>query len=284
MPRVLMERTRLPPDQFVSVGTVNTRYVTAGEGSAVLLLQGLGGSLRFWYPNIEPLAQRHRVYALDVAGFGYTDKPPVSYSLSYEVAFVHDFMDALNIGEASLVGTSAGGLLAATVVLKHPERVKRLVLVSSGGLGQNVGLFLRLLSIPLLGQFLYRPSRWQARIMLRSLFYNPHLLEEELVEELFQVQCLPGAREAFLSTLRSGIDLGGQRAEISLLDQLPQLKAPTLIIWGVDDRMLPLAHGVEAHRRISNSRLHVMAECGHCPHLEKPNEFNSVVLEFLEGS
>ena len=283
IPRTVMERTHLPPDHFVLVGMVKTRYVMAGQGSPVILLHGLSGSLRFWYPNIEPLAQRHQVYALDMVGFGFTDKPQVEYSLPYAVTFIRDFMDALGITAASLVGTSAGGLLAATVALQHPEQVSGLVLVDSGGLGPNLGLSLRLLSLPLIGEFLCQPSRWKARTMLRGLFYNPDLLEEELVEELFQVQCLPGAKQALLAAIRSGIGWWGQRPEINLLDRLSQLKVPALIIWGADDALLPLSHGIEAHRRIPNSRLHVVAECGHCPHLERPNEFNSTVLEFLEG-
>ena len=145
-------------DQYVQVGQYNTRFQTQGNGgSNVILIHGLGGYLEHWQQNIESLADRHRVYALDLVGFGRSDKPEADYCLPFFARFVRDFMDCQGIERATLVGNSLGGSIALQFAIDFPSRVEKLVLVDSAGLGKDVTIFLRLVTLPLLGERLTRP-------------------------------------------------------------------------------------------------------------------------------
>ncbi len=128
-----------PQDRYVQVGQINTRYWTEGDkGTTVILLHGIGSSVETWTYNISVLAQHHRVYAVDLVGAGRSDKPPATYSLTYLAQFVLGFMDAMSIECASLVGNSLGGGVALQFALNFPQKVEKLVLVNSLGLGKEI--------------------------------------------------------------------------------------------------------------------------------------------------
>jgi 4,5:9,10-diseco-3-hydroxy-5,9,17-trioxoandrosta-1(10),2-diene-4-oate hydrolase len=125
----------------------------------VILIHGLGGYIENWEKNIAHLSRTHQVFALDLPGFGRSDKPDNRYTIPYWAAFVQKFMQALEIDRASLVGESMGGAIAIQFALQYPQQVERLILCASAGLGKEVAPFLRLLSLPILGEQLSRPSR-----------------------------------------------------------------------------------------------------------------------------
>src|SRR4030042_1874487 len=152
--------TQLPQDRYVKVGNINTRYWQAGDkGSVVVLVHGLGGFIENWIYNIGPLAESHLVYALDLLGFGRTDRLPVVNDLFILEKFISDFMDIQNISKATLVGNSLGGGLALAFALEYPDKVDKLVLVDNAGMGKDVISDFRLCSLPVLGEILIRPSR-----------------------------------------------------------------------------------------------------------------------------
>ncbi len=271
-------------DHYVKVGPINTCYWSLGsEGTAVLLLHGLGGCKENWRCNISSLAGSHQVYAVDLVGFGLTDKPLATYSLPYFTQFIHDLMDALNIARASLIGNSLGAGIALNYVLHHPDRVNKLVLVDSGGLGKACHPMLRLMTLPILGELLKRPGRQGARQVGQLCFHNPQLIAEEDVELHYQRSLLPGAQAALLSTARALIDLGGARDSVvrPIVDGLHTIAAPTLIIWGKEDRVLPVSHAQVAKEHIPNAQILVFEQCGHTPQMECPDKFNAAVLGFL---
>ena len=121
------------------------------------------------------------------------------------------------------------------------------------------------------------------RLTLRSIVYDPQVLKDELVDQTAELARLPGAKEVLLSVARTGINLRGQNMKLlePLLRRVPEIEAPTLIIWGAQDPIIPVAHAQIAHQMIRNSRLHILDRCGHLPQIEKPEEFNRLVLEFL---
>jgi pimeloyl-ACP methyl ester carboxylesterase len=273
-----------PQDQYVKVGNINTRFWMVGDkGTAVLLLHGLGGSVENWVFNMEQLAQNHRVYAVDGVWFGRSDKPAGRITISQEVQFIKDFMDGQHIDKASLVGNSAGGLMALRLAIQFPNRVEKLVLVDSGALGREVILSFRLASIPLIGEFFTRPSRNGVTRLWRQIVYDPALVTDDLVEEAYQLASLPGAQRSLLSAIRAGINFLGQRTDMthSILDNLASIVTPALIIWGQQDRIIPVSHAYVAAKKIPNAELHIFDHCGHMPQMEHPNEFNELVLEFL---
>lgn len=216
-------------------------------------------------------------------GFGRSDKPEASYSLSYYAQFVRGFLDAQGIERAALVANSGGGAIALQAALLFPERVEALVLVASAGLGKEVTLLLRLPTLPLLGEFLTRPNRKRAAQFLGEMYYDPALVTEELVDLFYETSSLPGAQKAFLRASRSTIGLGGVRKKVyqPILDSLGSITVPTLIVWGEQDKILPVAHAHIAKERMPNAQLHIFDQCGHQPMVEHPAQFNKLVLEFL---
>lgn len=271
-------------DQFTEIGSTNTRFWMAGDdGPPVLLIHGIGGSVEEWRFNIGALAEHNRVYAFDMVGFGRSDKPAGKYSFGYLAQFVNDFMDAQAIERASLVGHSLGGGVVLQFALQFPDKVEKLVLVSSAGLGKEVHLAFRLSSLPLIGNWLTRPSRKGTAQLLTDCYLDQDLITDEFIEFKYQLAALPGAQQTFLSTVRTLGNFWGMRDAVvaSIVENLTSITAPTLIIWGQQDRILPVAHANIAANKIPHARLHIFDPCGHCPPEELPEEFNALVLEFL---
>ncbi|MFQ5933732.1 MAG: alpha/beta fold hydrolase [Dehalococcoidia bacterium] len=263
---------------------VTIRYLAAGSGPPVLLIHGLGNSVAVWRNNIGPISKNHRTIALDLPGHGLSSTYNGQYNLSFAVEFMGQFLDHLSLPEASLVGSSLGGLVAMRTALKFPKRVRSLVLVGSAGLGREVALFLRLLTLPWLGSRISRPTRKRTLWSLKKLVYNHSFITDDLVDEMYWYRSIPGVSETMLKILRYGVDLRGQKDKVIMLDRLGELNMPTLILWGAQDGILPASHAYNALRRIEGARLHTFDECGHWPHLEKSEIFNSLVVRFLQES
>jgi pimeloyl-ACP methyl ester carboxylesterase len=270
-------------DEYIKVGNINTRFRVMGEkGTAVMLVHGLGGSLENWDRNIASLSQQHRVYAMDLPGFGRSDKPVIK-SMFDLVTFLKDFMDVQGNEKASVIGNSLGGGLVLGLAIQHPEKVEKVVLVSNAGMGRSVPFSMKLLSIPLIGELFARPGRNGMAELWRNIVYNPTVVTEEMVENTYQLAVLPNAMKSLLAITRAGINILGQKSALTrqLLEGLAGITTPTLIIWGKNDPVLPVRHALIAKEKIPNARLHVFDRCGHVPQLEYPEEFNKLALDFL---
>ena len=278
---------QLPQDRTIRAGQINTRYWAEGDrGSTVLLLHGVGGYVERWLPIWAALAARHRVYAPDMLGCGRTDKPSsVTYSWDTAVRFVSDLMAALGIEQASLVGHSAGGGAALLMALRFPSRVEKLVLVSSGGLGKEMPLQFRFLTLPVLGEVVTRLSPQGSDRELAALAQGEPALAGELLARHHQMAAQPGAQRALLKTLRWAFGPFGpyERYYGPILRGLPSIQQPTLIIWGQQDPYFPVAHARAAAGRLPDARLHIFDPCGHLPMIEHAQAFNALLLEFLGG-
>lgn len=276
--------TQTPQDQYIKVGQINTRFWVLGdEGTTVILIHGIGGSVEAWTPNVNVLAQHHRVYAIDLVGFGRSDKPSMPYSFSYMARFVNDFIQAQHIDRATVIGHSLGGGISLQFTIQFPDKVEKLVLVSSGGLGRELNLLLRLATLPVIGELLTRPSRKRTAQFLKECIHDPALVTDDLVQLFYQMAVLPGAQKSFLATLRADVNLQGLRADVMrpIQHDLATITAPTLIVWGQQDRIVPVAHAHAAERRIPNAELRILDPCGHMPQFERAEEFNALVLGFL---
>ena len=261
--------------------SVRVRYVVRGEGPALVLVHGLGASLSVWNENIEELSRAHRVFALDLPGHGESDKPGELYYDSISGAhFLTSFMDAVGIDNATLMGNSAGGHIAAACALRYPQRLDRLILVSSAGLGREMAWFLRASSLPLLGELLQLPIFRNVDNLKRAVFYEPPRLNDALLEDLTRAHSHPGAKRAVLRAIRSEMSIWGLRKHMQLFPELKEFRKPLLIIWGREDRIIPVSH---AHRagEVLDGKVHIIPRSGHWPQLETPEEFNEVVLGFL---
>ncbi len=272
----------IPPDLYISVNGINTRYWQMGEsGSTIILLHGGSGSIEYWLYNIAVLAQHHRVYAFDMVGSGKSDLPDASYSLSYQTKFLHRFMAALNIDSATLIGNSMGGAVALQFTRLYPDRVDKLVLVDSMGLGKEISLGIRLITLPAIVNLL-RPGRWMIPAMLRSNFYYNTQQLREWIELRYPIFAIPGRNQAILSLGQSNFNLAGVLPSVyePIVASLPKIGQKTLIIWGEFDRIIPVRHAHIAAKNIPNNQLHIFPNCGHHPYLEYPDKFNQLVLDF----
>ncbi|HSV50919.1 MAG TPA: alpha/beta fold hydrolase [Burkholderiaceae bacterium] len=276
-------------DQFIEVDSIRTRYWEAGTaGSAVLLLHGIGCSVLEWKSNVEALATQHRVFALDLLGFGLTDKPAdETYSLRRLARFILDFMKLKGISQAHLAGNSLGGRLALECAALAPGQITSLLLVDPAGIAQRKTLFeFRLATLPVLGEIFTWPNRLGTKMLWRKAFAAPSsFVTEELVATKLFLARQPGAQSAFLKTLRAFLDFRGFRPElVKQLDvALPGILAPTLVLWGRDDRFVPAAHAEVLQQKLPNVEVQIWDHCGHAPQVEHSKRFNETALGFWRG-
>jgi pimeloyl-ACP methyl ester carboxylesterase len=278
---------KTPQDHYVKVGTINTRYwAEGGQGSTVILIHGLGGYVETWLPSFEVLAAQHRVYAVDLLGHGRTDKPlNVSYKIADMAQFVRNFMAELEIEHAHVVGHSLGGWIGTRIALRYPEVVEKLVLVASAGLGKEVPFFLRMISVPILGEMLTRPSRSGSMDFFKLIVHDPAVVTNELIDLDYQMTLMPNSQAAFLKAVRAVVNLLGQKKSEygPNLEGLPSITKPVLVIWGRQDPVVPLAHLEVAAKSLPNVQLQVLENCGHLPMFEQDHALNDLLLEFLHN-
>ncbi len=260
---------------------VQTRYFKAGTGPAVVLVHGLGETSVAWHANAQALAERFTVVTADMPGHGESSVPPWPYSPAEGGRWLLALMDALGIGEASLVGSSLGGLVAAEAALSAPGRARRLVLEDSAGFGREVLLALRAMTVPLLGEFIGRPSVPNLNALMRLVFHDPSRVPPGFVQALYSERNHPWNERAMLKVLRVGATPLGVKRSVLLLERARTYQAPTLVVWGRHDRVFPVSHAEAAVRAFPNATLRVFEDCGHWPHMEQPGEYNRLLQEFL---
>ena len=262
-------------EKVVDVGGAAIRYLIAGPAGAprVVFVHGLGGSYETWSLNLPAFAERFRICALDLVGAGSSDKPAIDYGIPAMADFLAHFLDALD-GDwqhVNLVGHSLGGAIALDFASRYPERVERLVLVDSAGLGSEInGEVLDLIRA--------EPSVEGIRTELTHFFAHQGLVQQALVEQLYQQRLQAGAREALLATMEAAF--GGNRQHIDLREILAALNDKALLVWGSEDSVIPVAHAREASHA-PGSRVEVFEACGHCPHIERAEAFNQLATTFL---
>jgi pimeloyl-ACP methyl ester carboxylesterase len=253
-------------------------YRICGSGPPVVLIHGMLNSSRHWEDVALRLADRHTVIAPDLLGHGDSATPRGDYSLGAHAASIRDLLSAIGVDHASIVGHSLGGGVAMQFFWQAPHRVERLALVSSGGLGREVSPLLRSMAIP--GMSLALAAAARPRLVDALARGGP---QRRQVARALRPLSEPGSREAFLQTLRSVIDVRGQR--VSATDRLYLLKSvPTLIAWGERDHTIPREHGRAAHEAIPHSRFVTLPRAAHFPHLEDPEGLAAALAEFLAST
>jgi pimeloyl-ACP methyl ester carboxylesterase len=258
-------------DKYTTVYGAKIHYLEAGSGPAVILIHGLGGSTANWAPTIAPLAQKYRVLVPDQIGFGKSDKPMLNYRVGTLVDFLDGFYKQVGIQKASLVGNSLGGFTAAAYAIAHPEKVDKLVLVDAAGFRVTGDLDPKVLN------GLNPSTRQQIIDLIGLVFYNKGPFTNDAAIEAFLASRVTAGDQY---TIQRFIDSIG-RGEDVLDSKLGAIKHPTLIVWGREDGLTPLAMGQRFNKEIAGSQLFVIEKCGHVPQLEKPAEFNAGLLKFL---
>jgi pimeloyl-ACP methyl ester carboxylesterase len=258
-----------------------------GEGPPVVLVHGMVNSSRHWESVALRLADSHRVIAPDLIGHGDSATPRGDYSLGAHAASIRDLLATIGVERATMVGHSLGGGVAMQFFYQFPQRTERLVLISSGGLGPEVSPLLRGAALPGAATALRLAAHPRvvggisaAGARLRAGGSKKGVYLEAVARALAPLQD-SGSRRAFLQTLRSVIDVHGQR--VSARDRLYLLgDMPTLIVWGERDHTIPIEHGRQAHAEIRDSRFETLPRAAHFPHLEDPEGLARALKDFLE--
>ena len=270
-------------------GGARLHYLTCGEGEPLVLLHGRGGAAAEFTPILAPLAAQRRVIALDLPGWGLSGKPAFTGRTARDALRVWmdgalALLDHLGLERVDLLGHSMGGFTALGLALEHPERVRRLLLADSGGLGREIAFDVRLF-------FWLGPERlyprlgrdFMARIMAQDTPRTPKrpIARDEAFEFAWQVgtqrEVIPSGARAF----NAWVNLFG--VQLDLLDRLRTLEPPTLLLWGERDRVTPYAHALHARKFMRQARLVVFTRCGHSPFAERPADFARVVNVWLNG-
>ena len=269
--------------ESLTVDGISVRYAVAGRGPAVLLVHGLASSMITWCCNIGALADAgFTAIAIDLPGYGDSGLPVhLDYTPDSAAIFLGAFTRQLGLNRFSIVGSSAGGLIAGLTALKYPGQVEKVALVGSAGLGRRLSWPLRLISIPVVGELVYQPKYFGKAAVARRLFYRPPDVLDDIYPEMLRVKCLPHASHVMLRSVRSGITLMGLRPELNMLERLRHIRAPLLTVWGEDDAIIPAAQAEDVRRALPGSAVHTLPECGHWPHMEKPEQFNRILTRFL---
>jgi pimeloyl-ACP methyl ester carboxylesterase len=260
----------LPPLPELQNTTVFGRkicYYDIGSGPTLVLVHGLGGDADQWAFCFEALSATHRVIALELLGFGRSDKPDITYTIAGFVEMLDGFLRALDIKRASLLGHSLGGWIVAAFALQFPDQVDRLILndacgMDSGAIKPPVDLNIS--------------TRANMRAMLETMFFNKAMVTDGLVDLAYALHL----QRDDAPTIRSTLD-AFSRPDEKLDRTIAGLTAPTLLLWGEEDALTPMTVARNSQRLIPGSRLEVIPECGHFPCLEKPSEFTRRALEFL---
>jgi pimeloyl-ACP methyl ester carboxylesterase len=259
----------------VTVLGFRLHYLEAGRGSPVVLLHGLGGDGSRWRPNIEPLAKDFHVFALDQIGFGESDKPLANYHTGMLAEFLVGFLKAAGIPKASLVGNSMGAGVALYTAVHYPEMVDRIVLADGGGYRSTAGAA----AAPPTPEALRRRqlqnsvTRDETREFFRILFHDKSLVTEKMVDEQLTLRL----RAAFTITK---MQEAGERGSLTE-QEVRSVKAPTLVVWGKYDELANPAGADRLEKTIPGARKVIIDNCGHMPQLERADEFNRLVRDFL---
>jgi len=264
-------------------------YRQLGEGPPLLLLHGITSSSQTWTDVLPGLAARHTVIAPDLIGHGASAKPRADYSLGAFAAGMRDLLLALGHERTTVVGHSLGGGIAMQFSYQFPERVERLVLVSSGGLGRELHPLLRSAALP--GADWVLPALARTGVLgagaaagraLGRLGLSPSADFQGVADGLATLED-PDACRAFLHTARSILDLGGQRVDAS--DKLYlAAELPVMIVWGERDPLIPVAHAHHAHSLLPHSRLELFERSGHFPFRDEPVRFVAAIEAFMAAT
>ena len=268
------------------------RYTVQGQGKPVLLIHGFGASIGHWQKNIPVLAENgYRVFAIDLLGFGGSDKPALDYTLELWQEQLAAFWQA-HINEPTIfVGNSIGGLLSLMMLADHPDLCAGGILLNcAGGLNHRpnelnlplrlvMGGFTKLVSSPWLGEFIFNRIRQKSRIRqtLYQVYCDREAVTEQLVEMLYQPSADSGAQKVFASVLTA--PAGPHPASL-----LPKIQQPLLVLWGENDPWTPIAGSTlyqEKAKSDDKTEFYPISQAGHCPHDEKPEMVNSLMLDWL---
>ena len=270
--------------QTVQIKEYTILYIVKGEGKPLILIHGYGAGMWVWEKQIDFLSQFYRVYALDLIGHGFSDRPKIDYTPEAYIHFLKDFMDGVGIEKAILIGNSMGGGIAWAVAALFPERVERLILINcvppdvlDQVRNDSFRTLVAIKDIPLL-PYLVIASRNKKSIkwILQECVSDIKLITPEIVNRQYQLSKIRGTTWVLYSTFKNAEKASRLKDNLSRIDQ------PTFLIWGERDLIFPPTVGETLHQAIRGSKFQMIEKSGHIPMWETPEEINQAILDFLE--
>lgn len=270
-------------DHWVVIEDIRIRYWKIGRANKViLLLHGMGCSALEWSENMIHLSNQFTVIAVDMVGFGKSDKPRnFEYSAQSQARIIQKLLMTLGIKNLSLVGNSFGGRVAIELSNLLGKSVQTLTLVASAGAGKDAPRTLRLQTLPVLGPWLCKPNFHNHQLGWRSVFVNQEKISDERIHEKFQDALEKNSQYASRATLQSMLNIFGFKALDQFHKKVRAIKVPTLILWGDSDPMLPVSHAHHFKALIPQAKLIILEKCGHAPQIEHDETFNALLESFV---
>jgi 2-hydroxy-6-oxonona-2,4-dienedioate hydrolase len=269
---------------WVDAGGLRTRSLQAGpeDGEPVVFLHGTSGHLEAFVRNVPAfVAAGYRVHAIDMAGHGYTDGPGVDYEIPVYVRHLLDYLDAVGIDAAHLVGESLGGWVSARLAAERPERVRTLQLVAAGGTKANPAIMEKIKSSTT--RAVLEDDLSFTRKRLELLMHDPADVSDELVEVRHAIYHQPAFQKA-LGHLLAMQTMEIRQRNLLTTEQMNAITAPTLVVWGRENPFGDVPEAQHMHEAIAGSRLELFEQCGHWPQHEHADRFNALSIEFIRGS
>ena len=260
-------------EKFVEIDGNKIRYLESGSSKKTLVLvHGLGASSERWQYVLPFFESDFHVIVPDLIGFGYSDKPIADYTIDFFSNFLEKFLISLNIEQTNIIGSSLGGQIAAEYTSSHSQNVDKLILVSPSGIMKK--------STYALDEYIMAalyPNEQSAKNAFETMEGSGKSIPVDIIHEFVTRMKLPNAKLAFMSTLL------GLKNSNSMIKKLESISSPTLIIWGTNDPVIPIAFAGEFVSAIKNCQFYEMNTCGHTPYVQEPEKFVSYVLKFLNN-
>lgn len=273
-------------DQYIHVNGVNVRcWRTGTQGTPILLIHGIGAAIEYWAATMESLGQNHRVLAIDLPGFGKSDKPKVNYTLEYYAKFIAQLIEQEQFGQCHVVAHSLGGGLALYLAITWPHLIKKLVLIDNVGFARQVDIFFRLLTVPGVSRLFSNISESVFAQALRHHVYDPESLPQHFLDRMYPLSVSPANQNTTMQILRDNITLLGVKPKAlkPIWDNIKIIESiPTLVFWGKEDSVLKYKPHTDGMRKLlPHAELISIDQCGHIPQIEHSNLVNQKILHFL---
>ncbi len=271
-------QSRRATGQYIMIGENRIRYFEEGQGETVIFIHGLGQAMYTFRKNVHVLSQYCHVVTIDLIGHGLSDKPECDYLISDFSKLIVDFMDAMAIESATLLGFSTGAIIALDVAISHPEYVNRLILLTPGGLTKQYPALLKHLTVPILSDIIFTFFNASfVKKVLQSAYFDPSLVTPDIIRHYYKVLSDKENLDATITAFSNWDDS-------NIAYELSEIKAPSYIFWGENDDWHPLELLELYEEALPDVYSATFADCGHMLHEEKAEELNKKLIEIVSSN
>ncbi len=263
--------------QYIMIGDNRVRYFEEGEGETVLFIHGIGQAMYTFRKNVHALSQYCHVVTVDLLGHGLSDKPDIDYSIDDFSSMIYDFTQAMALENITLLGFSTGAVIALDVAQKHPELVKRLILLSPGGVTRTYPATVKFLTVPVISDIIFTFfSTKTVKKVLTQAYFDPTMVSRDLVRHYYKVLSNRENLDSAMTALSNWNDT-------EIADRMSEIQMPTYIFWGEEDTWHPLSMLDLYEEALPEVLSYTLADCGHILHEERSDEFNKKLIEIVSA-